>query len=253
MLGRATALLEPGATQLLRRTWGIAEIHTRQKWSAIWPLLSQMPSTELRVLDAGCGIGRWTLELALRRPNWFVHGIDKDAGSIQKAKRLLQRSGVNNVQFDEADFLQFAPEKPYDLVLSVASAHYLAGAGNGQTLFRKFSEWLEPGGELVLYGPRAKEERPETTHLESLGDNWAFRATDLYYLTNEAGMRVDTLQPRVWKFGTLAKQIAKSAGGSLLARVASYPLQLALSAMDRDQTTDHHIRSAAWLLIATKP
>ena len=102
MVGQATARLEPYPRRWIQSVWGHGDIDMRQKWWALWPHLSKLPTTGLDILDAGCGAGRWVLELAARRPQWQVQGIDRDRGTINAAERARQRLGVENVSFLQA-------------------------------------------------------------------------------------------------------------------------------------------------------
>lgn len=251
MLGRSTASLSPVPQRWIERTWGISDIHARQKWQAVWPRLARLPESGLHLIDAGCGTGAWTLEMASRRPRWRLTGVDKEQALIEHAGRKKPRLGLSNVEFLAADFLAFEPPQPADVVLSVASAHYLVRAGRGEELFRRFGEWLRPGGLLVLYGPRACPERPLLPVLKPVGGEWGFRAENLDSLARAGGLGVTALLPDVEAFGAAAKQISSTFGTHRIGRVLTYPLQVALSAIGGCRRAAGG-RSVAYLLIATK-
>jgi methylase of polypeptide subunit release factors len=99
MIGRSTAPLYPHRRRRVQEVWGIPDIHTRQKWMAVWPHLRRLPKTGLRFLDAGCGTGVWAMEIAARRPNWTVEGIDHDPAAIDQAETARARLGLANVKF----------------------------------------------------------------------------------------------------------------------------------------------------------
>ena len=151
MIGRATAPVQPTARRLVQRVWGVTDIDDRQKWSAVWPAIDGLPRTPLRILDAGCGDGTWTLELARRRPPWRLIGIDRDPASIVCARSMAERLSIESASFITTDFFDYHPDAPFDAMLSVASAHYLADEGRGEALFGQFASWLAPGGRLILY------------------------------------------------------------------------------------------------------
>lgn len=160
MIGRATARLEPLSRRWLVRLWGQPSIHTRQRWIAVWPCLAQLPAGPLDVLDAGCGVGAWSLELALRRRAWSITGVDRSEPSLEAAETARRQLAVENVVFVRSDFLDFRPPKQFDVVLSVASAHHLLQEGRGEELFQRFGSWLRPGGLLLLFAPRCRREVP---------------------------------------------------------------------------------------------
>lgn len=250
MLGTAIAAAMPVPQRWMQQLWGLSEIHARQKWSAIEPYLSALPGG-LRLLDAGCGEGKWTLELAARHPTWQVQGVDMDETCIASANTLRATLGLANASFVLEDFLSFAPRECFDVVLSVASAHYLVENGDGQTLFKRFASWLAPGGTLMLLGPRVEHEVPMVPFLPSLATHTVFTRVMLEELCAGARLHVRTLRPAVGRCGTVAKQLAEFDGFLWPVSIATFPLQLALTHLDEKCSTGAE-RSAFWLLVAKK-
>jgi SAM-dependent methyltransferase len=233
MIGRATAPVQPTARRFVQRVWGMSDIDARQKWSAVWPAIARLPRTSLRVLDAGCGDGTWTLEIARRRPPWRLIGIDRDTGGIARARDMAEGLSIQNARFITTDFLDYQPDAPFDAVLSVASAHYLVDEGLGEPLFAKFASWLAPGGRLILYGPRRREEVPMFDRLPAPFElREVFAPADLSRFCAGAGLEIETLTAAVHRMGTLAKQIRRLAGSSASARALAYPIELALVGLD---------------------
>jgi SAM-dependent methyltransferase len=251
MLGQAIGGLRGPLSARFQRWYGVADLHARQKWNILWPRLAELPERGLSVLDAGCGDGIWSFEMAARRPGWQIQGIDLDAPKIAWAQQARQRLNVPNAEFAVADFLKFTPAKPVDLVLSVASAHYLAQIGRGPELLGCFRRWLRPGGTLVLYGPRHLPESPVAAWLPKLSGEWGFTRQQLQDWCGEAGLTVNAIEPAVGRLGTIAKQIAIRSGASTPLRAATYPLTLALDWVDRRRQGGERA-SSAWCLIATR-
>ncbi len=253
MIGRATASLAVPPRRWVLRLWGVPSIHTRQKWLAVWPHLAGLGTTGVRLLDAGCGDGSWSLELAARRPRWEVVGIDRDPVAIASAEAGLQRLGLPNVVFRRSDFLASEPELPFDVILSVASAHYLMAEGRGEELFRQFGAGLRPGGLLVMLAPRHRGEVPCLPLLPP-----PFRLRDvvsgdgLRGLCRTAGFEACAVIPVVGPLGTWAKQLAMAVGRSRLLAGLTYPLLLLLSALDRLTPRSAARRSAGWVLVARR-
>jgi SAM-dependent methyltransferase len=246
MLGRSTASLENTPRRLLQRAFGVLDVDTRQKWRAVWPRIASLPVDRLRLLDAGCGSGAWSLELASRRPRWTIVGVDVDGPSIAAAEQRRRSLSLSNVSFVEADFLQFRPDQRFDVVLSVASAHYLVQAGKGRLLFDAFSSWLAPGGLLVLFGPRRLAEMPMTRGLPRIHGRQIFGYEDLDTLCRESGLLPEAIVPAVGRLGTMAKQVARIGRGS-------YPVQLLLDALEPRAPLPPDRPSFAWLVLARKP
>jgi SAM-dependent methyltransferase len=245
MIGRATAPVQPTARRLVQRVWGVTDIDDRQKWAAVWPAIAALPhAAALRMLDAGCGDGTWTIELADRRPPWRLIGIDRDPDSITRARSMAEQLSIQSASFLTTDFFDYQPDAPFDAVLSVASAHYLADEGRGEALFKQFARWLAPGGRLILYGPRRRED--------------VLAPDDLSRLCAGAGLEVEMIAGAVHRMGTLAKQIRKLAGSSAPARAFAYPIELALLGLDRIGAASSSpngtvTRSSALLLVARRP
>jgi trans-aconitate 2-methyltransferase len=102
--------------------------------------------TELRgdetVLDAGCGSGELTAELAARVPDGRVFAADGSPRMVEVAReRLGERATVWC-----SDLLELEVPEPVDLVFSAATFHWI---GDHERLFERLHAALRPGGRLV--------------------------------------------------------------------------------------------------------
>lgn len=253
MIGKRTASLESPPRRWLQRVWGCPDIHARQKWMLLWPQLSSLPQGPLRVLDAGCGPGPWTLELAARRPGWSVVGLDRDETLIEAAERSRQRLALDNARFIRSDFLDFAPAEKFDVVLSVSSAHYLVERGHGEDLFTKFRLWLKPGGLLLLFAPRIGHEVPLTSFLPSFFVRDVFSLDLLQSLCLGSELLVEALVPCIGRPATMAKQLACLTSRMPALKPIAYPFEVGLTHSDSWRVSNKSRSSSAWLLVARKP
>jgi SAM-dependent methyltransferase len=256
VIGRTEAPLHSAPQRWLQSSMGLLDIHTRQKWVLLRPLLGSLPRRGVRLLDAGCGTGRWALELAARRPEWHVTGLDMDERSIAEARARCKRLAIKNCTFELSSFLDFEPSERFDVLLSVASAHYLAREGKAQALFSRFSQWLVPGGTLLLYGPREPESIPVVNWLPHLTNDWGFSRLHLLELCR--ANRLETaiegaygLFPVIGKAATLAKQIAIATDENPITRAVAYPFVLTLGSIGLLSPRIEE-PSAAWLLVARR-
>jgi trans-aconitate 2-methyltransferase len=94
------------------------------------------------VLDAGCGSGRVTAELAKRLPRGRLIAVDGSEAMIAKAR---QRLG-DGVTYMVADLTELELEERVDLAFSTATFHWVL---DHDELFRRLHAALEPGGRLV--------------------------------------------------------------------------------------------------------
>ncbi len=99
-----------------------------------------------RVLDAGCGSGRVTEQLAERLPRGRVIALDASEAMIAEARRRLGRFG-ERVSYVAADLLDPIPvPEPVDAVLSTATFHWIV---DHDRLYRNLATAIRPGGRLV--------------------------------------------------------------------------------------------------------
>jgi len=101
----------------------------------------QLRGDEVAV-DAGCGSGRVTAELAERLPRGRVIAVDGSAAMVEKAKERLGDRADCLV----SDLVELELAEPVDLVFSTATFHWI---GDHDRLFRQLRGVLEPGGRLV--------------------------------------------------------------------------------------------------------
>lgn len=109
-------------------------------------------ATRLRVLDAGCGNGRFAWALAERDIAFSYLGIDDDEGLLARAR--LQ---INAAPGAQAEFLRInlasddlALLGKFDLVALLAVLHHFPGKALREALLRKLANALAPGGRLLL-------------------------------------------------------------------------------------------------------
>ena len=106
---------------------------------ALEPWLRVHPGT--RVLDVGCGVGRWSRHLAARGAS--VTGIDHSPTMIAEAQR-------GECRFLEQDLAQLEAGDTFDLVLGVTVLQHILDAAALSMALRRMVEHLKRDGVLVL-------------------------------------------------------------------------------------------------------
>lgn len=119
--------------------------------TAIGQVASQSPGTALRILDAGCGIGRLLVPMAV--DGHHLLGIDASLRSLQAAQQHLaplleadpELGKRVRLVWDDMATAEIS-EGPFDLVLALELLCYL---DSPQETAAKLAEVLRPGGVLV--------------------------------------------------------------------------------------------------------
>jgi trans-aconitate methyltransferase len=97
------------------------------------------PQPGERVLDAGCGLGLWTAELAASGAR--VTGLDIHAPLLEQARIACPRA-----EFIAADLLTWTPAGHFDAVYAFATLHWVRPPDSAA---RALYKMLRPGGRLA--------------------------------------------------------------------------------------------------------
>lgn len=133
--------VEPGT-----REWDAQAYHRvstiQQRWAQ-----RVMERLELRgdetLLDAGCGSGRVTAQLAERLPGGKVIGVDGSEAMIAEAREFLGPEA----ELIHSDLLELDFDEPVDAVFSNAVFHWVT---DHPALFRRLAANMRPGAQLVV-------------------------------------------------------------------------------------------------------
>ena len=103
-----------------------------------------LPGSEL--LDAGCGTGRHSTELARR--GYVVHGIDLSAELIDVARRSIDEAPIS-VSFAVGNIME-PPAGRYDAILCRGVLNDFVDDDSRAVVFASFARSLRPSGVLIL-------------------------------------------------------------------------------------------------------
>jgi trans-aconitate 2-methyltransferase len=129
-----------------RKEWNAGAYHVLSEPQFAWGLrvLERIPlAGDERVLDAGCGSGRLTSELAGRLPSGFVAGCDLSENMARAAVRTLSNSRVRAIVCADLSALPFS--RAFDLIFSTATFHWIR---DHDRLFAELRDALRAGGRL---------------------------------------------------------------------------------------------------------
>ncbi|HEX8151697.1 MAG TPA: class I SAM-dependent methyltransferase [Thermoanaerobaculia bacterium] len=119
-------------------------IHLTQQL-ALGPHLRVAPGTE--VLDLGCGIGRWSRQLARRGAR--VIGVDLAPSMIDEAKRRTAREALD-VDYRVGDLRTLDVGRVFDLVLAVTVLQHILDDAAFARAAANVAKHLAPHGRAVL-------------------------------------------------------------------------------------------------------
>jgi ubiquinone/menaquinone biosynthesis C-methylase UbiE len=98
------------------------------------------------VLDVGTGPGVLLMEIARRRPDLRLTGLDLSADMVAAAERNLQPFGAT-VCVGDVTRLPF-PDRSFDMIVSSLSLHHW---DNPEAAVPELARVLRPGGRLCIY------------------------------------------------------------------------------------------------------
>lgn len=99
-----------------------------------------------RALDAGSGEGAEAIWLAER--GWTVTAADISPTALATAAARARSAGVDGIDWVEADLTTWAPDAPFDLVMT----NYAHPTMPQLDFYERVATWVAPGGTLLIVG-----------------------------------------------------------------------------------------------------
>ena len=163
-----------------------------------------------RVLEAGCGVGGQTVQLAKRSPGAEFVGVDISQESLDQARLNVEKHGVSNVRLQHADIMALPfEEESFDHVFVCFVLEHLSEPSKALARVRRL---LKKGGTITaiegdhgsaLWFPETEESllvwqcmikvQQQLRHDPLIGRR-------LYPLLIEAGFTPEDVSPR-WIYG----------------------------------------------------
>jgi len=211
-------------------SYGMPEFYNRvidwEQRLALDPWLRPRPGT--RVLDVGCGVGRWSRLLAGRGA--AVLGVDLSPTMISEARRRAADEGFA-CRFAVADASRLQLGERFDLVLGVTVLQHILDATLLRSALAAMAAHLAPGGRMILL--EAAPALPVETCNSSV---FVARPRDLYLaLMRDCGLEIRAVtgvDPAPFRRALLPhlRSLPRAASSALLllASAASLPIDALL-------------------------
>ena len=137
---------------------------------------------EDRVLDAGCGVGNLTLDIARKVPEGSVTGMDISEGRIAQCRDLFRNEKIPNARFYVGSIEEMTEEEEYTIVFSNSVFQWVTDLDRAMSNFHRA---LQDGGLAAIQFPRLFGDHPMIFYpekairelkLEEFFKDWSFPA-----------------------------------------------------------------------------
>lgn len=102
------------------------------------------------ILDAGCGQGVFSFELAKRHPEAQVVGVDSEGALVDRGNAIAEAAHLANCRFEKGDVTNLPFDEAFDMVVSVDNLEHVEDDVAAMETLRRA---LRPGGRLVVHVP----------------------------------------------------------------------------------------------------
>lgn len=157
--------------------------HFNQTRNAAWAgwakLLPHLQFTEsVRVLDVGCGNGRFGLFMAEHFANIQYTGVDNSPALLNFAQESLSDK-ISKLTLQEQDIVQqLLPSGEFDLVVLFGVIHHIPGYANRQAFIQQLAERVAPNGYLVFASWRFYEQARFRGRIVAWADDFQVEEND---------------------------------------------------------------------------
>lgn len=164
---------------------------------ALAPWLRQPVPPRSTTLDVGCGIGRWSLELARRGHD--VTGVDLSFRMLERAQARAQEAGAT-CRFEVGDAATLALGRTFDRIFCVTVLQHITEPDAAATAIERLAAHLSPHGELVLLeaAPSMATRRCDTPAFRARTAQWYIGALQRAGLRLRARHGVDPMPLKSW-------------------------------------------------------
>ena len=158
--------------------------------------IAKLPIPErAMILDAGCGLGQYSLWLAKNYPNATIFAADVKQHFIDAGNEHAKAKGYSNLTFGSLDLLNLEERDRYDFILTVDVMEHIE---HDVDLMTRYCRALKPGGMLLIHTPSSKNDSRLVHHDEFLVDEHVregYSTQEMMEKLAEAGFAKSELYP----------------------------------------------------------
>ena len=164
---------------------------------ALKPWLARAPRENARALDVGCGVGRWSVELARR--GYHVTGFDLSPYMIERARARAAARAVGG-DFLVADVGSVELNGAFNLIVCVTVLQHLTEAERAAQAIGRLADHLARSGRLILLeaAPTRHCSRCDTAMFRARTLEWYRVALEQAGLELIAQRGVDPMPLKTW-------------------------------------------------------
>lgn len=216
------------------KIFGIPEIGFQVRVLYFREMLKRISIQPQIILDAGCGIGYYTLSLSDRFPHAAIIGYDIEKNKIRFSQQLMRDRGIDNVQFRTFNLeSQALGKNRYDLIINIDVLEHIK---EYKKVIKKFKQALKPNGFLYIHTPQTNQKRffkQLTTWSHEGHAREGFVPSELARLLEKSGFKIIFLKNTHGFFGSLAWELNHlSLSKSFFLTGLAYPVLYFLASLD---------------------
>ena len=149
------------------------------------------------VLDVGCGVGRWSIDLA--RLGYDVTGVDLSPCMIERAVSRAAAAGTH-CEFLVGDAVTLSLERTFDSIFCVTVLQHIMDPRRAQIALDRLCAHLKPRGQLILLeaAPSRAVSRCNTAIFQARTLDWYEDALRRAGLRLTAQHGVDPMPIKTW-------------------------------------------------------
>lgn len=143
---------------LKRLVYGILGGPRFSDWVRFWNVervLKKIDASGVRhILDAGCGLGFYSLMMAEHFPKATITAVDDDPFLVKGLQETARSMGFRSIIVSKEDLTAYVPVKKFNLICCVDVMEHIV---DHDAVFNNFANWLAPGGTLIMHVPQKNQ------------------------------------------------------------------------------------------------